>query len=185
MRHIRPRRRSATRFVGQVAAWGVIVGVTASIAAAVAAPRLAGATPYAVLSGSMTPTYGVGALVVTRDVDPATLGVGDVVTYQLRSGEPQTATHRVVAVRQQLDGEREFITQGDANAAADPLPVRPVQIRGEVWYSVPYLGYAHTWLDPGQRGLAITVVAALLFGYAAVMLAGAARDRVRVRRAIV
>lgn len=183
MPDVRPRGRSAARFVGQVAAWGVIVAVTAAIVAAVAVPRLTGATPYAVLSGSMTPTYSVGALVVSRDVDPATLGVGDVVTYQLRSGEPQTATHRVVAVRQQLDGEREFITQGDANAAADPLPVRPVQIRGEVWYSVPYLGYVHTWLDPAQRGLAVSVVAAVLFGYAAVMLAGATRDRLRAQRA--
>ncbi|MFD1858566.1 signal peptidase I [Aeromicrobium camelliae] len=156
--------------------------MTAAIVVAVAVPRLAGATPYAVLSGSMTPTYGVGALVVARDVDPATLGVGDVVTYQLRSGEPQTATHRVVAVHQQLDGEREFITQGDANPAADPLPVRPVQIRGEVWYSVPYLGYVHTWLEPAQRGLAVAGVASALFGYAAVMLAGAARDRLRGRK---
>ena len=55
-------------------------------------------------------------------VDPDELGVGAVITYQMESGRPQVVTHRVVAVVNAIDGERRFLTQGDANEEADPEP---------------------------------------------------------------
>ena len=43
-------------------------------------------------------------------------------------------------VRANASGERTLRTKGDANDAVDPRPVRPAQVRGEVWYAVPHLG---------------------------------------------
>ena len=42
------------------------------------------------------PASAPGSVVVVRPVDPADIGVGSVITYQLESGEPEVVTHRVV-----------------------------------------------------------------------------------------
>jgi signal peptidase len=58
-----------------------------------------------------------------------------------------------------------------------------VQVRGELWYAVPYLGLAGHLLDADvRRALTLVAVAALL-AYAAVQLAGALRDRRSARPA--
>ncbi len=176
MRPGRARRGEAApswrwlRVVVRVAAWSVSIAVTALVVAAVAVPRLAGATPYTVLTGSMTPELPPGTLVVVRPVDAADLRVGDVVTYQLRSGEPDVVTHRVVGVGWSAAGERVLTTRGDANPVADAAPVRAVQVRGEVWYSLPWVGRLNVLLTPQQHERVVQGAAALLFAYAAVVL---------------
>lgn len=174
--------RATAGWLGQVLAWLVILGVVGVLAVAVAVPRIAGATPYTVLTGSMAPSYPPGTLVVVKPVDFDQIGIGDVVTYQIESGKPAVATHRVVGEANRFDGTRVLITQGDANGDPDPLPVTAVQVRGELWYSVPYLGHVNTALSGSQRQLAVWVVAGLLVGYAAYMFVGSVRDRRRSRR---
>ncbi|MEI2810710.1 MAG: signal peptidase I [Nocardioides sp.] len=170
------RAGGAFRWLGLCLAWTVIVSALAAITAAVLIPRIGGATPYTVLTGSMQPNYPPGTLVVVKPVAAEDIGVGSVITYQLKSGEPAVVTHRVVTVTQ-ADGQPAFQTQGDANNAVDPDWVAPVQIRGKLWYAVPYLGYLNTMIEPSQRQQAGYVVAGLLVAYAASMFAGAARDR--------
>ena len=170
------------RFATQVGAWLLLLSALSELAVAVVVPRLGGATPYTVLTGSMRPHYPPGTLVVVRPVPEDRVAVGDVVTYQLESGKPTVVTHRVVAIGTRLDGERVLTTQGDANDVPDPQPVLPVQVRGELWYAVPYLGYLNDVLDGRQRQTAVMAVSALLVGYAAFMFAGALRDRTRRRR---
>lgn len=171
------RLKRLLAFGWRVLIWLVLLGLVAVLVVAVLVPRIAGATPYSILSGSMTPTYPVGTLVVSRPVDPDQIGVGTVVTYQLESGEPTVITHRVVQQAINDQGEPLFQTRGDANDAPDQKWVRPVQVRGELWYAVPYLGYVNNWLTGHQRQTAVYVVAAGLGGYAAVMFVGAMRDR--------
>ncbi len=175
------RLRGSLGWFGQVLAWLVILGVVSLLAVAVVVPRLAGATPYAILTGSMRPAYPPGTLVVVKPIDADHIRIGDVVTYQLESGKPAVATHRVTDIIRTLDGETRFTTKGDANESADAEPVRPVQVRGELWYAVPYLGYASTVVSGHQRQLAVYLVAAGLIGYAACMFVAATRER-RVRR---
>jgi signal peptidase len=170
------------RFASQVVLWLVILTALAAVALAVAVPRIAGGTPYTVLTGSMEPGLPPGTLVVVRPVDPEDIAVGDVITFQLESGKPAVATHRVVAVGTRLDGEQVFTTQGDANGAPDRNPVRTVQVQGRLWYSVPYLGHLNSALTGKQRQGAVLVVSVLLAGYAAFMFVGAVRDGVRRRR---
>lgn len=174
--------RSTLGWVGQVIAWLVILGVVVALAAAVLVPRLAGATPYTVLTGSMQPKYPPGTLVVVKPVEFDDIGLNDVITYQRESGEAAVVTHRVVGTGSRFDGTRTLITQGDANDDPDRDPVLAVQVKGELWYSVPYLGYVNTALSGSQRQWAVLGVSAALVGYAAYMFVGAFRDRRRSRR---
>ena len=164
----------------RVLAWVVILAATAALCAAVLVPRVAGATPYAVLTGSMRPDLPPGALVVVRPVAEQDLAIGQVVTYQLASGEPAVVTHRVVAVGYDGRGDLRLQTQGDANDIPDAAWVRPEQVRGELWYAVPLLGYAHAWLSGQQHERLTQLTAAGLLGYAAWMFLGALRSRRRV-----
>ena len=100
-------------------AWVVILGAVGLLAAAVLVPRVAGATPYAVLTGSMQPGLPPGTLIVVRPVNDADLALGDIVTYQLESGEAPVVTHRVVAMGYDGRGELRLQTQGDANDVPD------------------------------------------------------------------
>ena len=155
--------RRAAAFAGRALATVVVVVAGAALVVGVLVPRLAGATPYAVLTGSMAPAMPVGSLVVVRPSDHVV--VGDVITFQLRSGEPEVVTHRVVGLGTTTQGERRYTTQGDANPIPDSARVAPVQVRGVAWYHVPLLGYASQWLG-GPRQWAAIVVAAALLGYA-------------------
>ncbi|RZI86995.1 MAG: signal peptidase I, partial [Microbacterium sp.] len=129
--------------------------------------------PYTVLTGSMRPDLPPGTLVVVRPVQIDDLAVGDVITYQLRSGRPTVVTHRVVASGFRADGTTVLTTQGDANGVPDVRPVRAEQVRGRLWYAVPHLGRVNTALDGAQRQTAVYVVAAALLLYAASMFVGA------------
>lgn len=168
-------------WLGRVLAWLVILGICAVLLVAVLIPRFAGATPYAVLTGSMSPDMPPGTLVVVKPIDPMQIGVGDVITYQLESGVPTVVTHRVVAQGLNAEGQPVFQTQGDANDDPDRLWVMPVQVRGVKWYSVPYLGRVNNALNGSERQMAVYVVAALLLGYAAYLFVSAARDRAVAR----
>jgi signal peptidase len=169
-------------WIGRVAGWAVILGASAVLAAGVLVPRLGGGTPYAVLTGSMRPDLPPGTLVVVRPVNPVDIGVGSVITYQLESGKPAVVTHRVVSQGLDRAANPVFATQGDANDAPDEKWVRPVQIQGELWYSVPYLGYLTTLLTGHERQLGVDLVAAGLAGYALWSFVGAALGRRRGAR---
>lgn len=131
------------------------------------------------MSGSMEPGLAVGALVVVRPVAGDDIAVGDIITFQLESGEPTVATHRVISTGLASTGEIRWQTQGDANDQPDALPVRPVQVKGEAWYSVPHLGHVNTLIEDAHRAVLITATASALLLYAAVMAAGTIRDRIR------
>jgi signal peptidase len=170
------------RRLRQVAAWSVILLATAVLAIAVLVPRMAGATPYVILTGSMEPQMPPGTLVVVRSVDPGAITTGSVITYQLESGNPTVVTHRVRSVGLDAAGEWRFVTQGDANNDPDPRQVMPVQIKGERWYYVPYLGYVTSVTTGQQHQIALVVVVVGLLGYAAAMFLAAVRDRRRAPR---
>lgn len=155
----------------------VILAALAVITVAVLIPRIGGATPYTILTGSMQPAMPPGTLVISKPTPVGDIGVGTVITYQLASGQPQVVTHRVVAVGEDRHGEPIFRTQGDANPTPDRAWVRPVQIKGERWYFVPYLGRVNTLITGGvHQSLLVAAVGGLLL-YAAAMFIGAARDR--------
>lgn len=84
-----------------------------------------------VQSGSMEPAIPIGSMVVLHEQE--TYIPGDVIVYESNSGA--TITHRLQSVT--TDGL--FITQGDANNAADD-PVLPEKVIGSVRYVIPSIG---------------------------------------------
>jgi signal peptidase I len=130
--------------------------------ALIVVPRATDSKPLTILSGSMTGAYDVGDVVVVRRVDPAEVSIGDVITFQPVSDDPRLVTHRVEAITYGSEG-RQFVTRGDANDAADLDPVGPDQVMGEVWYSVPAVGWLSVWF-------AGTTVRTLTHGIAVVLL---------------
>ncbi|MEZ0580027.1 signal peptidase I [Nocardioides sp. MH1] len=166
-------------FAWRVLVWLVLLSAVVVLAAAVVVPRLTGATPYTVMTGSMRPHYPPGTLVVVKPVPVEDVRTGDVITYQLRSGEPAVVTHRVVEVGADLDGDVSLTTQGDANDVPDAAPVRPVQVKGRLWYALPYLGYANNLVTGQQRQKGVLLLSGGLVAYAAWMFAGAAAGRRR------
>jgi len=49
--------------------------------------------------------------------------------------------HRVVEI-QESEGQRVFITQGDANREPDATPVLPANVVGKAVFSIPKIGWA-------------------------------------------
>ncbi|KRE98069.1 S26 family signal peptidase [Nocardioides sp. Soil777] len=177
--------RSVLGWAGQVFAWLVILAMVSLLAVAVVIPRLGGATPYTVLTGSMQPGMPPGTLVVVRPIDPADVAVGTVITYQLESGRPTVVTHRVTGIGVDARGELRYTTQGDANSAPDAQTVRPVQVRGARWYAVPHLGRVNLLMSGQERQVAVYVAAALLLGYAGYQFVSAStRPRRRRQQAL-
>ena len=116
----------------------LILIVLAGVLLAKGAPLL-GRQSIVIGGGSMEPTIHVGAAIVVRPVDAASLAVGDIVSMQV-GPERTTYTHRVVAIVDRSDG-RWIRTQGDANAAPDPTLVPVTAVIGRVELIVPFAGY--------------------------------------------
>lgn len=157
-----------------VTTWFIISAIVALLLISVVVPRLAGATPYTILTGSMAPEMPPGSLVLVKPVDPASLTTGTVITYQIESGEPTVVTHRIVSQGVQSDGTPIFLTKGDANESADKTWVRPVQIKGERWISIPHVGRVTNVLSHDVRQVAVNIAICALLGYAAFMFGTAA-----------
>ncbi len=175
----KPAARSVAGWLGQVLAWIVILAVAGVLVVSVLIPRFGGATPYTILTGSMRPQMPPGTLAVIKPVDTDSLGLGTVVTYQLESGEPAVVTHRIVSVGINGRGERVFTTQGDANESPDVKQVLPVQIKGKLWYDVPYLGYVNSAITGKERHITMIIVVSGLLLYSAYMFGSAFRSRGR------
>ncbi|MGL4305274.1 MAG: signal peptidase I [Mycobacteriaceae bacterium] len=169
-------------WIRQIAGWLILFVMLLILTAAVIVPRVTGSTPYTVLTSSMEPTYPPGTLIIVRETDPDDLSISDPITYQLESGKPEVVTHRIIAVEQNARGEKTFITQGDNNSGPDTRPVRPVQIRGKVWYSVPYIGHLNTWITGKQHTLLLAGAIALLIIYASYMFASGIRENRRDKK---
>ena len=114
---------------------------------------------YAVDSGSMSPTFNTGDLVVDLPINPTTvLGVGDVVTFHPTPG--YTTTHRIAAI-----GKDGITTRGDANPSSDVGFIQPNMIAGRVAFSVPYGGYVAVFF---QQPAGVAALLLVLIGLAVV-----------------
>ncbi|MFC8302289.1 signal peptidase I [Specibacter sp. NPDC057265] len=172
----RERERTGVLWwIAQTTSWLVLLVVLALTAVMIVIPSAGGATAYTVLTGSMRPGLPPGTLAVIQPVDPADIRTGDVITYQLKSGEPTVVTHRVVGVGATTHGEQRLTLRGDANNMNDPV-ILPEQVRGRLWYSVPLLGFVNSAITGQQRALLLGLSVAALLGYAAFMSLSALRD---------
>jgi signal peptidase I len=120
----------------------------------------------AVLSGSMAPSITVGSAVAVRPA--VSYSVEDVIAFNKGKAPLSTGnnivTHRIVASDIQ-DGEKVYLTKGDANEEADSGWVREEQIVGRVMATVPYLGYVSNWIRTPAGFVALIVLPAAILIY--------------------
>lgn len=161
--------------------WGLLSLVAGLGLVTVGIPAATGSTPLTVLTSSMEPTLPPGTLVVVRPTPVQDIRLGDVVTYQINPGNPAVVSHRVIEVHAISNGTKEFVTQGDNNPSADAAPVTEAQIKGVVWYSVPYVGWASIAVGH-YSGWLVPLAAIGLLVYAAAMILSAALGRARKAR---
>lgn len=140
-------------------------------------PKAAGSQTYSVLTNSMAPKYPPGTFLVVKPAAFSELKYGDVVTFQLESGRPEVETHRIVGFGATQTGEKTLITMGDNNGINDPKPVRELQVKGKLFYAVPFVGYAANALGNADRGLWVTAGAAGLIGYGLLLIVRHIRSR--------
>lgn len=144
-------------------------------------PRVTGSTALTVLTSSMEPGLPPGTLIVVKPVDIDEIAVGDVVTYQLRSGESTLVTHRVIGISSTTTGDRRFELQGDNNSTPDG-PIVAEQVMGRVWYAVPLIGHVNTAVSGENRSWIVAGGAVLLFAYAGYTLAAGIRSAIHKKR---
>lgn len=175
----RHRRHPALRALGAAASFILLISAAFAALTLVIVPAVTGSQTFSVLTNSMKPHYGPGTLLIVKPVDVNTLGTGDVITYQLESGRPHVITHRVVSVTADQEGNRLLLTKGDNNSAPDDTPVTEVQVRGKLFYAVPWAGYVANWLGNQDRTFAGQAAAAALIAYGAATMIREAQKRRR------
>ena len=150
--------------------WGglstALVILVVILAMLLAGARLLGLQVYTVLSGSMEPNYHVGSIIYVKKVDPATLKIGDAISFLI--SENTAATHRIVEVLPDETNPQviRFRTKGDNNETEDTNPVHCNNVLGKVVGTIPLLGYVSDFVQnpPGTYitlGVAAVVVLAV------------------------
>ena len=147
----RPRPAAVHRalhFAWALACYGTLL-TAIGVGAATAAFHV---VPLAVTSGSMEPAMPVHSLIFVKEVRPADVHVGDIITFD-PPGPIGRVTHRVVA-RERSGARWYFQTKGDANPAPDDWRrglAHPERYRRDVTYrggpavrhvaTIPYVGW--------------------------------------------
>lgn len=98
----------------------------------------------AIATGSMTPNILKGdVVIIDQEYPKEDMKVGQVIAYRI---EGIIVVHRLVDIIE-LDGERFYYTQGDANNAVDNYTIKEDMILGVVEHKIPYIGLPTVWLN--------------------------------------
>ncbi|REE03717.1 signal peptidase I [Citricoccus muralis] len=170
------------QWVGQTMSFLVLCVSTLAAIVLIIVPLATGSQTYSVLTSSMAPSYPPGTFLVVKPTDVDSLQRGDVITYQMKSGLPDVITHRITGFTAGQNGQRQLITRGDNNDVADPDPVMEIQLRGKLFYAVPYVGFLANALGQTDRSGIITALAIALIAFGLYsMVRGILKDRREAR----
>ena len=100
-------------------------------------------------SDSMKATdFASGDLVFVKEVSPATIKVGDIISYRSEDADTfgETFTHKVRSLITDENGQPCFITYGTTTGVDDELPVKYTQFQGIYKFDIPKLGTFFTFL---------------------------------------
>lgn len=117
----------------------IAIGLIAFFVVLAAFPDKSGIKAMIVLSGSMEPKIKTGSVVVIKK--ESNYSIGDIITFGEEFTVQKTTTHRIVQEKESEDGEKAYITKGDANSGNDPDLVLKDEVLGKVLFWVPYVGY--------------------------------------------
>ncbi len=150
---------------------GLLVALARTLLAALlgllavaAVPVLAGWHSGVLLSGSMSPAFSAGDIVLSQPVSaPPRPGRVVAVNDPVRPG--RILVHRLV----DFDQHGELVTKGDANEVNDSSPVPRSDLLGVVRLRIPRIGLVAVWAHQRQYGrVALVGGAAILLGLLAV-----------------
>lgn len=96
---------------------------------------------FTVATGSMEPKYQIGDVLISQEIDPNEIQVGDDIVYKGKEGsfKGKVVTHQVVSIREE-NGEKKITTKGIANIEEDP-EIDDSQVYGKIIYKVKSLSF--------------------------------------------
>lgn len=102
---------------------------------------LCGYRIFVVATGSMIPKYEVGDVLVSKEIPPEDIKVGDDIVYTGKEGsfKDKVVTHQVIFVEKENENYR-IITKGIANTAQDP-EITQNEVMGKVIYRFGLLSF--------------------------------------------
>ena len=103
---------------------------------------IGGIRMFSVATGSMVPVYEVGDILISKEIEPEKIEVGDDRVYLGQKGSfaGKVVTHRVNSIEKQEDGNYKIVTQGIANNAEDP-EINQTQVLGKVMCKLHILSF--------------------------------------------
>jgi signal peptidase I len=156
--------------VSRAVVYAVLILLVVAGASYLINSRVGGLQVYDVYpTNSMLPTLEVGDLVVVQSVSYSSLHIGDVIVFSPPDGNggclDLVIVHRIVNIT-----EQGLYTQGDnrlTNPRADePLswpPVTPNCVKGEVMFSLPYLGQISEAFPPPLNYILVAIIIVVIF----------------------
>lgn len=163
-----PRKSKVGAFIGNVLFYGVmlalVVGVFVLRSGSGGAPvSFAGYTAQIVLTSSMEEVIPKGSLVISKQVDPSTLQIGDDITYLV--SQTTTTTHRIIGITERYEdtGQRGFQTQCVMNDAPDKELVPAGNVIGKVVFHSMALGQAANFVSNNWPILIFLLVLLIVF----------------------
>lgn len=102
---------------------------------------LGGYRIFVVATGSMIPKYEVGDVLVSKEIPPEEIKVGDDVVYTGKEGsfKDKVVTHQVIFIEKENENYR-IITKGIANTGEDP-EITQNEVMGKVICKLGLLGF--------------------------------------------
>ncbi|MGH4123096.1 MAG: signal peptidase I [Clostridium sp.] len=123
-------------------------------------PSVFGLRNFTVLTGSMMPYISPGDMIVSKEITPLSINVGDIITYK----ENDTIiTHRVIEKKLELKNYV-FKTKGDANNIGDENFIKENQIIGKQVFKIPFIGHVVSFMGSKLGIIFIVIILALMFG---------------------
>ena len=122
-------------------------------------PDFMGYKPFIVLSGSMEPEILAGDLIVTKEIAPEDVQVGDVISFCV--DQDVVVSHRVTEI--ETEGGLSFLTKGDANIGMDATEVLPEDLEGVYLWRFGGMGEFALFLQTPVGMLLFVVVPLGLF----------------------
>lgn len=142
--HLQSKFKKPFQFIGTTI-FGLLIILLLVLFFFLIQSKMTGAPPsignyhiYFVRSGSMSPTFKMGSMILVKKIPPDSIKKGEIITF-LTSEKGETVTHRVMD--KVKTKELQFITKGDANNVEDPDTVLAQNVIGKVTLWVPYIGY--------------------------------------------
>lgn len=102
---------------------------------------LGGYRIFNIVTGSMMPDYEIGDILISKEIEPSNIEIGDDVVYlgKTASFQGKIVTHRVIEKNEE-NGKYTFKTKGIANEEPDP-EITGEQVYGKIIYKVHTLSF--------------------------------------------